>query len=306
MSPPALPLELEWEIFELVAIQDPRAIPTLMRVAKRVAQWLGPMLYKVIVFRELKRTALDLDAFQACNPELAARVQHVLLAASPYHPVKPEALDEFFGRSPGIVNLSIVGQLAGPALLPLLLRLRLQRLSIQVGPLFRDRGLSFVQVFRAVTHLDVRDSFVAQEDIDHDVEDLIDGSVRFIPSPEWLQILPYLPVLTHLGFNSIIQRDTLDQLLHILPRLQVLMVIFFVSKVRIAVWFAEAIATAQSLPDPRLVVAIYRDYFTDWESGARGHGDLWVRAEAFVGAKRRGENRERDLLFARVSYFLRE
>ncbi len=36
-------------------------------------------------------------------------------------------------------------------------------------------------------------------------------------------------------------------------------------------------------------VATYVDYYNDWETGARGGEDIWVRAEEFIARKRRGE-----------------
>lgn len=44
-----------------------------------------------------------------------------------------------------------------------------------------------------------------------------------------------------------------------------------------------------AVTDSRLVAMAFIDYTEDWEIGARGGDDYWVRAEAFVARKRRGE-----------------
>jgi hypothetical protein len=44
-----------------------------------------------------------------------------------------------------------------------------------------------------------------------------------------------------------------------------------------------------SVVDARLVVATYIDYYSDWERGAKGGKDIWIRAEEFMTRKRRGE-----------------
>ncbi|KAJ7484043.1 hypothetical protein B0H11DRAFT_1914526 [Mycena galericulata] len=39
--------------------------------------------------------------------------------------------------------------------------------------------------------------------------------------------------------------------------------------------------------DVRLVGVLYKDYWEDWENGARGHGNFWSAANTFVALKRR-------------------
>ncbi|KAG7448644.1 uncharacterized protein BT62DRAFT_929731 [Guyanagaster necrorhizus] len=46
---PLLPLELEWEIFELTARVYPAEAPGLLLIARRVHSWIEPILYEIVV-----------------------------------------------------------------------------------------------------------------------------------------------------------------------------------------------------------------------------------------------------------------
>lgn len=43
------------------------------------------------------------------------------------------------------------------------------------------------------------------------------------------------------------------------------------------------------MEDARLVLGVDTDPYSDWEVGARGGEDIWVKAETFVDLKTRGE-----------------
>jgi hypothetical protein len=127
-------------------------------------------------------------------------------------------------------------------------------------------------LFGAVTHLDLFD----QVDIEHEEPEQL---VWLLQDPS------KLPALTHLAFNTQPNPLVLQKLLTSYPQLHVLIVAFNADEEDLAVGYMEELTIA----DPRLVVATYANYHIDWELGARGEDDLWVRSEEFVSRKRRGE-----------------
>jgi len=197
---------------------------------------------------------------------------------------------------PGITTLALIGDIAGPHLLPAFSKMRIQRLSLEVGPLFRadpdtdeeenedddDQMEPAARVdlthplFATVTHLDVFD------EVDIEDEDPTDLA--------WLLHASSLPALTHLSFNTLPNPLFLEKILANCPQLRVLMVVFGAKEEDMAVGYMGDITIA----DPRFVVATYADYYRDWEVGARGADDIWVRAEEFISRKRRGEIEEGD------------
>ncbi|KAJ7463542.1 hypothetical protein FB451DRAFT_1562046 [Mycena latifolia] len=277
-----LPLELERRIFELAAQAHPPTIPTLLRVAHRVLVWLEPLLYKVLRLTTPDRTAAVLDAV-AAKPIafLTATVRKVLIFSSTYS-IELDAVEAFLASCPEIDNLSLLMSGAGPCLLPLLRLMHIQRLGANLSELFRDEddedqdeGDSPVDfehpVFAAVTHLDVFDELEFDGEYDE--------------SMDWLKGLATLPALTHLALNSPVHPDVLQHILAAAPQLQVFLVAF----TQLEADTAEAFAQEVTFADPRLVVATHAEYFADWERGARGGEDIWVRVEGFLERKRNGE-----------------
>ncbi|KAJ7636482.1 hypothetical protein FB45DRAFT_1055875 [Roridomyces roridus] len=99
-GPTRLPPELEREILELVAVTSPKMIPTLLRVAHRVFDWIEPHLYRkppdffAPTVRYLSATSADAsDAWDLAVIErlLAActGVTNILLINDPMDPLPP-------------------------------------------------------------------------------------------------------------------------------------------------------------------------------------------------------------------------
>ncbi|KAJ7628149.1 hypothetical protein DFH06DRAFT_1480583 [Mycena polygramma] len=274
-----LPLELERVIFEMAA-QDMQRIPTLLLVAHRVRLWLEPILYKVLRLDSVAVTALALKSIQLKPADfLASIVRHVLVYSST-HSLSRNDFASFLGSCPGITTLAILGNVLGPYLLPVLGAMQIQRLSLDVGQLFRDEVSGEEEpinlehpLFSTVTHLDIFDDFEA-----------------FVDDPdasEWLQSLSDLPALTHLAFSTPAIMEILRTTLNSCPGLRVLLVAFPATASDDAKVYMEYVGP--DVTDPRFVVATYADYYGEWETSARGGDDIWARAEEFIARKRRGE-----------------
>ncbi|KAJ7699024.1 hypothetical protein B0H17DRAFT_1196610 [Mycena rosella] len=267
---PVLPPELERAIFELAAHTDPKAIPTLLLLAQRVRIWLEPLLYRVLQLGTggAEYTGMILEAIKTKPaPFLVSNVQNVLL-----HPCAGLNWVSLLESCPGIVNLVLLGSVACPSLLPLLGSMHVQRLTGSLARLFgRKTAVDWEHpLFGSVTHIYLLDWITMEEEI-------------------WMKHLSTLPALTHLAFTRPDHSNLLRNILGVSPRLQVLLVLFHSQEAGGASLFLDEI----DFSDVRLVVGMYvDDYFADWERGARGGEDIWIRADGFVARKRRGEIKE--------------
>ncbi|KAJ7768957.1 hypothetical protein B0H16DRAFT_1781208 [Mycena metata] len=298
-----LPLELEQTVFEY-ATESESAILSLSRVAHRVHTWLEPLLYTTLRLDTRTRVAAFFEHHANPSPSVASAHQ---LARH-----RDSAVAGFLRACPGIKGLSLIGDNVSARLLPVLRNLRVERLTINIGELFHteasprnddtetdkeqeeksepeeeSRLLSFAYpLFSSVTHLDINDDF--------DVED---------PEPEeleWLTNLSTLPALTHLAFSSPPNPEIVGTVLRSCPDIRFLVIPFSAMEAQMASEYAKFVAEDAG-SDGWLVVATYADYYADWEAGARGREDVWVRAEKFVAAKKRGEIEKDDYLLDRAS-----
>ncbi|KAF8202647.1 hypothetical protein K438DRAFT_1965139 [Mycena galopus ATCC 62051] len=238
-----------------------------------------PLLYRVLNLSNVDHAAAVLASLNAKSDSfLAAAVRHVLVYAST-RSLDPAALESLLESCPGIVGLSIIGNVAGPNLLPVLGNMHIQRLSADLEQLFReddDAEESAVDLqhslFAALTHLDVLD--------DIDVEDEEPQAL------EWLRHLSTLPALTHLSFSSTPPNPQIvDDVLRACPLIHVLIVAFSISDKEGPDTYLEH----SSISDIRFVMVAFVDYYRDWELGARGGEDIWVRAEEFISRKKGGD-----------------
>ncbi|KAJ7123490.1 hypothetical protein C8R44DRAFT_917589 [Mycena epipterygia] len=198
--PPALPQDLEREIFELAALERFSSIPALMRVAWRVNAWVEPLLYAALYVSyphiHLNHPLLAVDAFKA---NLARRpdffrdtVRHLFLRQG----VEPDHLPpaQILSACTRLETLEVENKRGSmetrpqPSIAPLLPFLEqiqsLTRLHIDVADLFsalprQDRGTK-LSAFAGLTHLEMRDR---------------------LPSADICQELTCLPRLTHLALQ---------------------------------------------------------------------------------------------------------
>ncbi|KAJ6551285.1 hypothetical protein B0H19DRAFT_1157107 [Mycena capillaripes] len=266
---PVFPLDLEREIFETTAVLYPATIPTLLRVARRVLIWIEPLLYRTI---RLDRSWIAQGIAQAMQLKPASffrkSVRHLYISPQArWSAVKVYELLRLCSR---LVSLFVVGHLSDPTLLPILEgKAQVRRWGGCLGNLFGsspaiDLNHSF---FRTITHLDVFEALNGRNN-----DQLCLG-------------LTELPALTHLCLNndaspSIVQR-LLEQCLHLKILLNLWHQLYAIS--------AQKIAASPSVTDARFVVAVWADYWSDWERWARGGTDIWAAADAFVARKRGGE-----------------
>ncbi|KAJ7779081.1 hypothetical protein B0H16DRAFT_1838334 [Mycena metata] len=266
---PFLPPELEQEIFEIAAGIHPDTIPTLLRVARRVHEWISKVKYKIITtageestltFRRLKNA---IRAKKSKTRPAAFFQNHVLHLFSQDHYL-PD-LREVMGACSGIKNLVLAQPDALPSTLPAALRLR--RVGLYLDPFVKMDPRN--SMFTLVTHLDIYDhpdAFPPTNDFAH-----------------WWPLLARLPALTHLSIYMGIAMILVPKALVLCKKLEVLICMHIA--------LPDESEVLEEVHDERFLHMFLHNsqYPADWVTGARGGSDFWVRAEAFIGKKRRGE-----------------
>ncbi|KAJ7123486.1 hypothetical protein C8R44DRAFT_875677 [Mycena epipterygia] len=257
---PALPLELEREIFEICALLRPKGIPKLLLVAQRVKEWVEPLLYRTIVvevehssrtpiFPHFTTTSLS-SALESKNfhPDAA---RHLLLYAN------ARTYKDVLARCTGVENLWI-NDLTDMA--PLIAPLPLKHLYTNLLSLLRTLSPTYA-CFSRITHLEVMDDW---EEADSEI---------------WSG-LSLLPQLTHFSFNSSYFVPSARELLEISKSLAVL--VFLESG-------QDPSPAAELSHDLRFVQMGFMDWFEDWKMGVHSGEDYWSRAENFIAKRRSGE-----------------
>ncbi|KAJ6585702.1 hypothetical protein B0H19DRAFT_1110536 [Mycena capillaripes] len=265
-----LPAELEMQIFTLAASLHPRSIPTLVLVAQRVKLWTEPLLYRAfVVFYDesfgnscpLRRTY---DVFrQMLQSKPAAAAEHVrnLCIASV---IPAPELEEIFSTCSSTSTLAMIFSELVPELLPAVARMPLQRLSVLLQSMFGEASTDFGHpIFSRLTHLDIHDYLT---------ED------RWTP---WSGI-SLLPCLTHVSFRGCSVKSIFEGILTHCRNIQVLALVVSVADLGCA-----RLGTVTR--DFRFVVIVVKDFLEDWEQGALGAEDYWVRAAKFIAQRRSGE-----------------
>ncbi|KAJ7883856.1 hypothetical protein B0H14DRAFT_3746103 [Mycena olivaceomarginata] len=256
VSEPAFPVELEREIFETTALMHPTAIPGLLRLARRVLIWIEPFLYRVVW---AGRHAGIIEAIKAKPPSFFHNaVRHLFLDGSDEWSM--EEARQLLKLCKGAVTFAVVGRFSNPTLLPILAEMQIQRMSVVLAPLFGGRQFIDLrnQSFASITHLAI-----------FDLSETVETKI----SP----LIPTLPALTHFSLYSDLETPVIQKLLVECPRLQVLLILWPYSyKVAAAKW-----AKNSPVRDARFVVALFTEYWDDWENGARGRPHMWSEADSF-------------------------
>ncbi|KAJ7156204.1 hypothetical protein C8R46DRAFT_429191 [Mycena filopes] len=179
-----LPPELEREILELCALYYPRSIPRLVLVAHRFNEWIGPLLYRTLIFDDpsYSISLLPTDTLPVYStrriaplghdaplPALAA-VRHLFLSST----TDSAASTALLAACVNLENLSLMG--ASAEWIPLISRLPLRHLYAPPPRLIPALGTTFPHL----THLEIFESR---------------------PSSPY-DTLVALPQLTHLSFHD--------------------------------------------------------------------------------------------------------
>ncbi|KAJ7118434.1 hypothetical protein C8R43DRAFT_1036245 [Mycena crocata] len=292
---PILPADIEREIFEFAALSDPHCILKIILVAKRVAIWIEPLLYRTLSIED----ETDGDRAERCritSRQLLELLQSERLGASFFHQhihhvalvniSRTSELQMILSSCSGIADLGIFRMAPTPALLPLFAALPLKRLSLHLQRLFGPSGIDFRHsVFNHITHLDIFP----------------------IPSSKPTGF-GQLPCLTHISFDM----PASSQETHacrtffqdILANCRLLEALLLVSGNEDDI--LESIGECQYfVDDPRAVLmfVVMDLWLEDWETGAEGGEDYWVQADQFIKKRRSGEVEGKSQIYFSIQHF---
>ncbi|KAF7331226.1 hypothetical protein MSAN_02441400 [Mycena sanguinolenta] len=129
-----LPAELEREIFEIAALLDFHTIPSLLRVAGRVLEWIEPMLYRVVrIGHSSQKDEAYRRVFELKPTVLAKGVQHLFVTDLSHWPEDDSGCGDGRGRLEYLFGDHSAVDLGFPA-------------------------------FRTITHMDIFDEFTDEND----------------------------------------------------------------------------------------------------------------------------------------------
>ncbi|KAJ7622113.1 hypothetical protein FB45DRAFT_927012 [Roridomyces roridus] len=243
-----------------------------MLVAWRVKAWVEPLRYRVLLFSEgrpglhsaWKYPHQDDDAFShtfSIPPAvLRASVRHLCIHHSDKELAKfllPNCLSVYDLWASTHAALDLVGAL------------RLRRLHCALKAVFDSTPVDFTHsLFIGLTHLEIFD--YAEE----------------LPGAIWSNVA-LIPNLTHLAFNDDGFLPYFPMLLRTCASLRVLALV----EPTPIQYPPSAEIPDELAPDTRFVWMACTEYIKDWHQGALTGKDYWLRAEAFIDRRRRGEVR---------------
>ncbi|KAF7358397.1 hypothetical protein MVEN_00889800 [Mycena venus] len=276
-----VPIELERAIFEMAADIRPLSIPTFMLVARRVKEWVKPLLYRTIPVCEengdvpeghlLFRIDTLLDMIQSgIFPGDAVR--NLLIQVDGDRTT-------LLSACPNTENLWINADL-GPNLFPQISVFPLKRLTCNLMVLFGpERPMDFTyRLFSRLTHLEILDSMLFNAS-DTEVD------------PKMLLDLAVIPHLSHLAFAHVEDFSDVGFIDFFLPLLRgcksLRLLIVFDPYVHILI--PRHKDKEELVRDERFVVMENKFYTKEWILGAHTGIDYWSRADDFVAKRRSGE-----------------
>ncbi|KAJ7439697.1 hypothetical protein B0H11DRAFT_2293343 [Mycena galericulata] len=286
---PIFPPELEREIFELSALLDSRVIPRLILVAHRVRIWIEPLLYRVISVE-----ALSLIYHTMAKRQIPEDILLAALESKPMSIWRDHTRHLYVGLPAGenmTRILSMCSRISDLALfranyeppfqyskfLPLMAAMPLVRLSTYLRALFYHERVDFSHpIFTHITHLNLLDTRAGDW---------------------WPEGLGRLPCLTHISFDfpsSPYPSGLHDHFLRdVFAHCALLEVFIFRCRnddeVRGNLPYYTYLAD-----EPRSVLLGVYNLLEDWQIGAEGGVDYWVRAERFIKQRQSGEISVRD------------
>ncbi|KAJ7165155.1 hypothetical protein C8R46DRAFT_1098307 [Mycena filopes] len=270
MSEPRLPAELERKIFELVARSHSKSIPALLLVAHRVKVWIEPLLYRVVVFSNPLPGQVCFDPVRFTSAiesqTIAENVRHLLV----YEGIPRLNLELVLATCSFVEDLLILHFGPDSDFLPFVSGLPLRRLGTTLADLFFTTSINFSHsLFAHITHLEVMDDLEAD-------------------TAHWAD-LARIPHLTHLAFLVERSLPILTSALKTCPVLRVLVLL----STSYQMLMDTGLGLETLAQDTRFVCMQAPPTVKDWQIGARGGDDFWVRAEKFIARRLSGEiNRE--------------
>ncbi|KAF7298684.1 hypothetical protein MIND_00815600 [Mycena indigotica] len=274
----SLPPELEREIFDFAARISPKTIPTMLRVARRVYVWVRPFLVQLVRVME-GECRIPLVSFMNDEPDfLASSVRYLCISENVEGgAIQDEEIRRLLTLCTHVGDLAITYPLQNSALIKPMHNLR--RLICSLRDLFGTIGSIDPQheALSRITHLELTDNF-SNED-------------TAVQQSFWRQVCR-IPRVTHLATSTprSVDYTTLSRCLQSAPKLCVFVALWGRSEVRSAYRFVNAL----QVDDVRFMAGSFFDNDDDpwweWEQSAAGYADdYWVRAEAFLVRKGRGE-----------------
>ncbi|KAF9473293.1 hypothetical protein BDN70DRAFT_397832 [Pholiota conissans] len=281
-----LPFELERQIFELCAIENPWLCTTLVQVAKRVNEWIDAILIETVVFvrppfsdssQTSRRQELFLSKLTAGKPAeyYARHVKNLAIIGSFGLEAEVSVINQILAICSGVENLVLAVSnskgrfdfLAGPQALPNLRRLTITLRTFTIRPVVGQPG-SWTKpnfhhyCFSSLTHLHVADK-----------------DTSYATFTGWEN----LTSLTHLELSS---PDGQDQTILLLQKLPIVRYIAIGSyfTTRESRYAAATLFCLQSFTGVWSDRVVYLSEIPghDWERGAWGEGDFWDIVEREV------------------------
>ncbi|KAJ7058903.1 hypothetical protein C8F01DRAFT_1371056 [Mycena amicta] len=269
MTAPRFPPELERNIFETAAWNDPPTMQSLLLVAHRVCIWIEPLLYRVVRIADEKSLSRIQNLIQK-KPALAKKhITHLAVLGSPEP--RPETIQPILTACPNISYLDLWAYNRNyPELLDdLQVLTRLKRLSVHLLTLF-CRGQPTASLvlpppdrlapLRLLTHL-------------HFFGSMPEELLRMINSTTF-------PALTHVAYHLDFYTERVPtSILWMCGQLQLLVCHYLPNGSK------RALNLEVLISDPRFCVVECLSCRQDWEQDAWGEEDLWSRAEKRIAAR---------------------
>ncbi|TFK69489.1 hypothetical protein BDN72DRAFT_840344 [Pluteus cervinus] len=253
---PRLPLEIEYEIFVLAFYNDTKRQTTLLRVAKRVSEWLIPLLYNVITvyprspeYRHPPPTALR---------RYGHHTHHICFRASDsssFLPLCPNAYNVAFWfhstPSPGVFNLPVT-------------RLTFDDFGFLMDELDSDpENTQLTKWCSNITHLTVAEAFTKTE----------------------RKYLVHFSALEYLMILEWYDNGSLGETIKHLPRLKVAVRLLGSVSDNEKTQVVGYSKLDEEYQDIR-IIRMDALFMADWVRGAQGLGDVFDMAEREVEARK--------------------
>ncbi|KAF8155328.1 hypothetical protein K438DRAFT_1862614 [Mycena galopus ATCC 62051] len=270
-SPPAFPPELEREVFEICAVSRPVTIPKLMLVARRVKEWVEPLLYRTISLGPRPPPGFPEFLMEIIMPAIRrkpsrffeAAVRHLMIR----HYQDRDEVGEILDVCTGVQHLSLA--YADDSWPDRIVSFPLERLQLDsCEPLVRVLAPEHT-LCRRLTHLEMT-GFI------HDAHAVCDALIA-------------LPHLSHLAFSDSQLVHSCPQLLESCKHLRALVCRAFSGSAEHRIQTHRAVLER----DVRFVQSswefLHVNEDVDWYIGTQGGVDTWAKIEHFIAKRRSRE-----------------